>query len=440
MFMNKFIEMVKELEKLTGTNEKIGCIKKYAENDENIQKLLKLTYDPYITYGIKKVPGAVEGKNEITYDEIFALLEKLWSRELTGNKARKEIETLKESKLDNWIIDRIIGRDLKVNVSAKSINKAIKNLIPVFNIALCERIENENQIPDGYNFAQVKIDGTRNIAIVDVENETVEHYSRAGIRIKQFDNLWILKKNLITVAKKLINGKCLYKNSDKSDTKIVFDGEISGGSWAKTINAKASVNENIEAKENLIYYIFDYIPFEVWKTGQMSTETFNLIERSNNLCYSVAEFYNSIQFPHSIYHKNTNEIKDFYHECLEMGYEGIVVKKSDSYYNFKKSKDWLKLKPVLDFDGKIDDVIEGTGKYSGMLGAIVVSGQTENGQKFCTKIGSGFDEKQRKEYWNEKDKIIGKTVEFECQELTEPDENNIFSVRFPIFKCFRLDK
>lgn len=433
--------MVKELKTLTGTNEKIECIKKYAENDVNIQKLLKYTYDPYITYGIKKVPGAVEGKSDFTYDEIFGLLEKLGTRELTGNKAREEIGNLKEAKTDNWILDRIIGRDLKVNISAKSINKAIKNLIPVFNISLCERIESENQIPDGYNFAQVKIDGTRNIAIVDVENETVEHYSRAGIRIKQFDNIQTLKTNLIDLAKKLINENQLYKNNKHTDTKVVFDGEISGGSWAKTINAKASVNENIEAKESLIYYIFDYIPFEVWKAGQVSTETFNLIERSNILCDLLpVVVWSSLRFPYSLNNKNVNELRDFYHECLEMGYEGIVVKKSDSYYNFKKSKDWLKLKPVLDFDGKIDEVIEGTGKYSGMLGAIVVSGQTENGQQFCTKIGSGFDEEQRKEYWNEKDKIIGRTVEFECQELTEPDENNIFSVRFPIFKCFRLDK
>lgn len=429
--MNKFIEMVKELKKLTGTNEKIECIKKYAENDENIQKLLKLTYDPYITYGIKKIPDAVEGKNEITYDEIFALLEKLGTRKLTGNKARQEIETLKKSKLDNWIVDRIIGRDLKVNVSVKSINKAIENIIPVFNIALCERIENENQIPNDYNFAQVKIDGTRNIAIVDTENETVKHYSRAGIRIKQFDNMTRLNAGLLELA------------NDIGIPKVVFDGEISGGSWSKTINAKASVNENIEAKENLIYYIFDYIPFDVWCTGKESKETPTLIERSNKLLEVISRnryVHEYITFPYSIHNNKKSELIDFYHECLGMGFEGIIIKKSDSHYNFKKSKDWLKLKPVLDFDGKIEKVIEGTGKYKGMLGAIVVSGKTENDQKFMTKIGSGFDENQRTEYWNERENLIGRTVEFEAQELTEPDESGVFSIRFPIFKCFRLDK
>ena len=423
--------MVKELETLTGTNEKIECIKKYAENDVNIQKLLKYTYDPYITYGIKKVPGAVEGKSDFTYDEIFGLLEKLGTRELTGNKAREEIGNLKEAKTDNWILDRIIGRDLKVNISAKSINKAIKNLIPVFNISLCERIESENQIPDGYNFAQVKIDGTRNIAIVDVENETVEHYSRAGIRIKQFDNMVKLNAGLLELA------------NDIGISKVVFDGEISGGSWSKTINAKASVNENIEAKENLIYYIFDYIPFDVWCTGKESADTPTLIERSNKLLKLISQnlyVHEYITFPYSIHTNKKSELIDFYHECLESGFEGIVVKRADSRYNFKKSKDWLKLKPVLDFDGKIEKVIEGTGKYKGMLGAIVVSGKTENDQQFMTKIGSGFDENQRAEYWNERERLIGRTVEFEAQELTEPDENNIFSVRFPIFKCFRLDK
>ena len=423
--------MVRELETLTGTNEKIECIKKYALDCQTIKDLLRMTYDPYITYGVKKVPDAETGDADISSSELNALLKKLSRRELTGYAARDEILKLKTGKRDNWIIDRIIGRDLKVNISAKSINKAVPDLIPVFNIALCERLESEEQIPVGYNFAQVKIDGTRNIAIVDTENEIVEHYSRAGIRIKQFDNMAKLNAGLLELA------------GDIGISKVVFDGEISGGSWSKTINAKASVNENIEAKENLIYYIFDYIPFDVWCTGKESADTPTLIERSNRLLKLILQnmyVHEYITFPYSIHTDKKPELIDFYHECLEMGFEGIVVKKADSHYNFKKSKDWLKLKPVLDFDGKIEKVIEGTGKYSGMLGAIVVSGHTENGQHFCTKIGSGFDEKQRKEYWKEKDKIIGRTVEFECQELTEPNENNIFSARFPIFKCFRLDK
>lgn len=429
--MKNFIDMVKELETLTGTNEKIECIKKYALDCQPIKDFLRLTYDPYITYGIKKVPVAESGDADISSSDLNTLLKKLSKRELTGNAARDEILKLKTGKRDNWIIDRIIGRDLKVNISVKSINKAVENLIPVFNIALCERLETPEQIPEGYNFAQVKIDGTRNIAIVDAENETVEHYSRAGIRIKQFDNMAKLNAGLLELA------------NDIGIPKVVFDGEISGGSWSKTINAKASVNENIEAKENLIYYIFDYIPFDVWCTGKESADTPTLIKRSNKLLKLISQnlyVHEYITFPYSIHTNKKSELIDFYHECLEMGFEGVVIKKADSHYNFKKSKDWLKLKPVLDFDGKISDVIEGTGKYKGMLGAIVVSGKTENDQQFMTKIGSGFDDKQRTEYWNERENLIGRTVEFEAQELTEPDESGVFSVRFPIFKCFRLDK
>lgn len=429
---------------MTGTNEKIKCIQKYASEFPIVKTLLRMTYDPYITYGIKKIPAADEGDLDIDQDELIALLHKLAKRELTGNSAREELMRIKSGKRDNWIIDRIIGRDLKVNISVKSINKAVKNLIPVFNIALCERLETESQIPEGYNVAQVKIDGTRNIAIVDIENQTVEHYSRAGIRIKQFDNMARLNAGLLELADEIIKEKCLYRDGRNDSAKIVFDGEISGGSWSKTINAKASVNENIEAKEKLIYYIFDYVPFDIWQTGVESDEMPTLIERSDNLVKLIFRnmyVHEYIVFPYSLRSDKKTELIDFYHECLEMGYEGIVIKKEDSYYNFKKSKDWLKLKPVMDFDGKIEKVIEGTGKYSGMLGAILVSGKTENDQEFYTKIGTGFDDNQRKEYWECRDSLIGRTVEFEGQELTDPDsKTGIYSVRFPSFKCFRLDK
>jgi DNA ligase-1 len=91
----------------------------------------------------------------------------------------------------------------------------------------------------------------------------------------------------------------------------------------------------------------------------------------------------------------------------------------------------MKLKPTIEIDCKCVSVIEGEGKYKGMLGAIMVK-QT-NG-KLC-KVGSGFKDDQRKDFWKHPKKIVKMTVEVKYKELTADGV-----MREPIFVQVRYDK
>ena len=103
---------------------------------------------------------------------------------------------------------------------------------------------------------------------------------------------------------------------------------------------------------------------------------------------------------------------------LDMHYEGIVVRHKDGLYVPKRSIHAMKLKPrqvdhYVCVEIHEETSIEGIPKYS--LGAITV--QDADGNRF--RVGTGFTQKQRQEYWDHPNKILGKVIEVRYQALTE---------------------
>jgi DNA ligase-1 len=77
----------------------------------------------------------------------------------------------------------------------------------------------------------------------------------------------------------------------------------------------------------------------------------------------------------------------------------------------------------------------GTGKYENVLGNLICEDEEGN----LVKVGSGFSDNQREEYWNERNELIGNIVEIQYQEVTK-NKNGTKSLRFPVFVRFRDDK
>lgn len=107
------------------------------------------------------------------------------------------------------------------------------------------------------------------------------------------------------------------------------------------------------------------------------------------------------------------------HQALLKGYEGIVVRKDDI---------WLKYVPTRSVDLKVIDVIEGTGKLKGMLGAFV----TKYG-----RIGSmAITADERKRLWEHRDELIDKIIQVEYREFNKDTQK----LRFPRYIRTRFDK
>jgi len=88
------------------------------------------------------------------------------------------------------------------------------------------------------------------------------------------------------------------------------------------------------------------------------------------------------------------ELNNLFTNTINQGQEGLMLKKWDSLYSFKRSNAWLKLKPVLDADLTCVDIIEGEGKYKGMVGALACEGFVD-GTFVKVKVGSGLTDMDR---------------------------------------------
>lgn len=73
------------------------------------------------------------------------------------------------------------------------------------------------------------------------------------------------------------------------------------------------------------------------------------------------------------------------------GGEGLVLHHRDARYHAGRSEDLLKYKPYDDAEARVVAHSAGRGKYTGMLGALIV--QRPDGLRF--RIGSGFTDAQR---------------------------------------------
>lgn len=79
-------------------------------------------------------------------------------------------------------------------------------------------------------------------------------------------------------------------------------------------------------------------------------------------------------------------------EITSAGGEGLMLHRGDSLYRAERSDDLLKLKLYQDAEAQVIAHLPGKGKYTGMLGALLV--QNAGGVQF--RIGTGFTDEMRR--------------------------------------------
>ncbi|MCD9007809.1 DNA ligase [Luteimonas sp. XNQY3] len=78
-------------------------------------------------------------------------------------------------------------------------------------------------------------------------------------------------------------------------------------------------------------------------------------------------------------------------QVVAAGGEGLMLHHADAHYGAGRSNALLKLKPHADAEARVLAHAPGNGKYTGMLGALVV--EHHDGRQF--RIGTGFTDAQR---------------------------------------------
>ncbi|MFC1750889.1 DNA ligase [Pseudomonadota bacterium] len=90
---------------------------------------------------------------------------------------------------------------------------------------------------------------------------------------------------------------------------------------------------------------------------------------------------------------NHKALMDKLDEVVKAGGEGLMLHKGSTHYKAGRSNDLLKVKTYEDAEAHVIAHLPGKGKYTGMLGALLV--ETEDNTRF--RIGTGFSDRQRRE-------------------------------------------
>ena len=122
-------------------NGKLDLVKKYS-TDETFRKVLGLAYNPFNIYGIlptKDDEAIPSGLVQFEEAGTFEFLDKLIKRELTGNAARDALvgQLANLDTESGRLLIRILRKDLRAGFGDSTINKAIKDYIPVFPYMRC---------------------------------------------------------------------------------------------------------------------------------------------------------------------------------------------------------------------------------------------------------------------------------------------------------------
>ena len=404
-------------------NAKIEMLEKH-KNNELLREVVRLALDPFTQFYQRKIPAYQTSDKITTLQNALGGLYDLSSRTVTGNAAIEYLRMLLSSVSadDAKVLERIIDKSLDCGVNSSTANKVWMGLIKEYPVMLCSAFE--QRLVDKIKYpaiVQLKMDGMRFNAIV--RDGKVEFRSRNGKEIQLLGNL---EQDFAKMA---------------GSVDCVFDGELlvkSNGSILDRQTGNGILNKankgTISAKEAEMVHatVWDVIPYVMFETGNCATPYGSRFSSLNAIVKLAA--------PEKVSLVDSWEVEDYetaqalFEEFLQRGEEGIILKSMHGEWEDKRAKHQIKFKGELDCDLKIVSVEEGTGKYEGMLGAIVC--ESADGI-IKVNVGSGFNDEHRKTL-TEKD-LLGKivAVKYNARIQNKSGDESLF---LPVFIEIREDK
>ena len=357
-----------------------------------LKKLFIYAYDPFKTYGVRNAPfrGTLGGM--LFEEKVWKLFDHLAARTLTGGPAKNLVDKVSMvlSFKSAELFIRILNKDLKCGVSIKAINKVYGNIIQE-GITMQPK-EYESRLAVFPTYASLKLRGCR--GYYRWSDQTI--YSRAG---KLYRGLSHITNALFPFAHDY-DGELLVPGIPFEDgSGIVKSHKETPEVHFCIFDAPATT---IPYKDRRCSYtgLKGLVPHFIRPCGDMWITNEKLLFDARDMAY-------------------------------QKQYEGLVTKNPNSLYSPGYTSEWLKLKEEADpIDLEVIDVYEGTGKYSGALGGVVVLYNNTP-----VRVGGGFSDSQRKFYYSNPNKIVGHTILVKYQEKTKHR-----SLRNPIFVEVRDDK
>lgn len=426
--LEHFNQFVKEINKENGRIYKQSVLSKYS-NDEVVKRYLQIAFDPFRVFGIstKKLEKRIVPKADILEEQNVFDLFKYLEEHNTGNfrdieYCQRVLDYALATSTELFdLLFVLICKDLSIGCDAKTINKEIKDLIPVFSVQLANKYFDKPEVVEGNEFIlTTKIDGGRIIALKEFGKVTF--YTRAG---HKYEGLVDLEREM----------------SELMQDNMCLDGEITLLDKG-TLTSKEQYKETMKIvrtkdseKHGIKMLVFDFMSAESFKT-QSCMDPYVVRRAKLQSIMDAVDFKYFEILPVLYQGTDTSMIDKVLKEQVEKGEEGIMINIANALYDFKRTNSLLKCKKFDSLDLEVVGVEEGSGRLTSMLGAIQVRYKDGN----IVRVGSGFSDAERKRYWANPELILNRVVEIKYfEETTTADKT--FSLRFPTWcSNIRTDK
>lgn len=412
------------LQSLRGAKEKLEFVRAHA-GDNDFRTFLYYALNPLLTYNVsektirKTKSDKLENAKLMFFTNIFECCEFLSRLRGIDNATIRQVKVFLYnhcSAEDRELYIKLLSKTLRLGVTAKTVNKAIPNLIPEWEVQQAYPID-KYPVSNGTQFwLTQKLNGVR----ATLYNGQL--IARSGVPYKGVDHI-------------------LSELSQLSENGLVFDGEL-------TLKDKAGMSDN-EAfrmatgilnsdsvdKSGILYTIFDVIPQQDFESANPQMKYSERRAILNTLFTSFLDERGSVRILPVLYSgTDTGVIDTFLEQMVREDKEGLMLN-LDVPYKRARHNGILKIKRFYTMDLRILRCEEGTGRLESTLGAFVLQYKDNE-----VKVGSGFTDEQRAEFWKSRDEITGALCEVKYKEISQDKNTGLESLQFPVFISIRRDK
>lgn len=439
-------EILDEIANESSTKKKDLILKKYVDN-ELLKRVIYLATSRRVKFYIKQVPEFQYVGDDEGLEQALDKLSRLTSRELTGGAAINHLAYILSSinPSDQIVIERIIGKDLKIGFGTTNINKVFKGLIEktpymgakAFSEDLAKKIFKGGAVA----VSQVKMDGRYCNAII--RGGEVELESRQG-ETTFIGNAKMLRE-LSVMSDCVLNGELTIDGLNRYIANGVIAsiidieenrlkrGEDETNEKIESFNLKHGSYEDMLSR--IRYTVWDMITIEEYFDGVSSRE---YAERAALLSSTINKYLMTrVVIVEGAVVTTYEEAMLHFQQILKRGDEGTILKALNGKWKDGKPNWQVKCKVEIDLDLIITGFNYGNKgtKNENLISSIDVKSS-------CGKLKTspaGINESTMKFITENQDKLLNTIVEVKCSGLSHNSKME-YSLLHPVFKTLRDDK
>ena len=201
---------------------------------------------------------------------------------------------------------------------------------------------------------------------------------------------------------------------------LTIDGELYNHEFKDNFNELASIIRKQKPDEAQLARARRDIEFHVYDLVVGGNLAMSAVDRNVALTNIVAEAGPSIQLVPTEIVGSHEEVRVFFQRCINLGYEGTMVRSATAGYQQKRTKALMKFKEFISEEFEISKIEEGVGNWAGYAKAVefIMPGdiRTESGDR--PKAGIKGDQTFTKELLARAKELVGRKVTVRYFELT----------------------